>query len=99
MKKPGLSLAVLLLALSSPLSATTVSPVNPPSLLLNGIDSSFTESRLFSLKTGYVSRVTKTSWSNTVVASEDSSIPVPAAVWLFLSGLIGIIGVSRRRRK
>ena len=99
MKKPGLLLAVLLLALSSPLSATTVSPVNPASLIQNGIDSSFAESRLFSLETGYVSRVTQTSWSNTSMASEESSIPVPAAAWLFLSGLIGIIGVSRRKRK
>jgi len=27
-----------------------------------------------------------------------STIPVPAAVWLFGSGLLGLIGVSRRRR-
>ncbi len=28
-----------------------------------------------------------------------SSVPVPAAAWLFGSGLIGLIGVSRRKRK
>ena len=27
-----------------------------------------------------------------------SSVPVPAAVWLFMSGLAGLIGVSRRRK-
>ena len=26
-----------------------------------------------------------------------SSVPVPAAVWLFGSGLIGLIGLSRRK--
>ena len=26
-------------------------------------------------------------------------IPVPAAVWLFGSGLLGLVGVARRRRK
>ena len=25
-------------------------------------------------------------------------VPVPAAVWLFASGLLGLIGVSRRRK-
>ena len=28
-----------------------------------------------------------------------SQVPVPAAVWLFGSGLIGLVGVSRRRKK
>lgn len=28
-----------------------------------------------------------------------SSIPVPASAWLFSSGLIGVIGMARRRRK
>jgi hypothetical protein len=27
-----------------------------------------------------------------------SAIPVPAAVWLFGSGLIGLVGVARRRK-
>jgi len=30
-------------------------------------------------------------------ASEVSAVPVPAAVWLFGSGLIGLIGVARRK--
>ena len=33
-------------------------------------------------------------WSN---ASSPSAVPVPAAVWLFGSGLIGLIGVARRK--
>ena len=28
-----------------------------------------------------------------------STVPVPAAVWLFASGLIGLLGIARRRRK
>ena len=27
------------------------------------------------------------------------AVPVPAAVWLFGSGLLGLVGVARRRRK
>jgi len=27
-----------------------------------------------------------------------SAVPVPAAVWLFGSGLIGLIGVARRKK-
>ena len=27
-----------------------------------------------------------------------SAVPVPAAVWLFSSGLIGIIGIARRKK-
>jgi len=30
---------------------------------------------------------------------QNTFIPVPAAVWLFGSGLLGLIGISRRRRK
>ena len=30
---------------------------------------------------------------------EKSSVPVPAAAWLFISGLVGMIGVARRKRK
>lgn len=33
-----------------------------------------------------------------LVVSEVSAVPVPAAVWLFGSGLIGLIGVARRRK-
>ena len=27
-----------------------------------------------------------------------SAVPVPAAVWLFGSGLIGLIGIARRKK-
>ncbi len=34
-----------------------------------------------------------------VVRSGDvSAVPVPAAVWLFGSGLIGLLGLARRKR-
>jgi hypothetical protein len=28
-----------------------------------------------------------------------SSVPVPAAVWLFGSGLLGLVGIARRKKK
>ena len=33
-----------------------------------------------------------------LVFAEVSQVPVPAAVWLFGSGLIGLVGVARRRK-
>lgn len=32
-----------------------------------------------------------------IVTADVSAVPVPAAVWLFVSGLLGLVGVSRRR--
>ena len=34
----------------------------------------------------------------TVSVTSVSAVPVPAAVWLFGSGLIGLVGVARRNR-
>lgn len=36
-----------------------------------------------------------TNWSMTV---SPTPVPVPAAVWLFGSGLLGLVGIARRRR-
>jgi len=33
-----------------------------------------------------------------LVRAEFSAVPVPAAVWLFGSGLLGLIGIARRRK-
>ncbi len=33
-----------------------------------------------------------------VHSGDVSTVPVPAAVWLFGSGLLGLIGVARRKR-
>ncbi len=38
-----------------------------------------------------------TSFDYVVTASGASVVPVPAAVWLFGSGLLGLVGVARRR--
>lgn len=35
----------------------------------------------------------------TVTSYDPGPIPVPAAAWLFGSGLLGLVGVSRRRKK
>lgn len=37
--------------------------------------------------------------SNLAALGEMSAVPVPAAIWLFGSGLIGLIGVSRRKAR
>ena len=36
-------------------------------------------------------------WQTTVVFSPVSAVPVPAAVWLFGSGLLGLIGFAKRK--
>ena len=38
-----------------------------------------------------------TSYSMTATAAGIPAVPVPAAIWLFGSGLIGLIGVARRK--
>ena len=39
------------------------------------------------------------SWAEGLVVRQASAVPVPAAVWLFGSGLMGLIGFSRRRKE
>jgi len=36
--------------------------------------------------------------TSTVSWAQFSAVPVPAAVWLFGSGLIGLIGIARRKK-
>lgn len=46
------------------------------------------------------SNIYNITFSNSVVLSIDATptlVPVPAAVWLFGSGLIGLVGVARRK--
>ena len=51
--------------------------------------------------------VTSISWSNdvnelwhgfTIGATEIQPVPIPAAAWLFSSGLIGLVGIARRKK-
>lgn len=53
---------------------------------------------------GLLSMVLEAEWGDfyfdnaTLTAETDvSAVPVPAAVWLFASGLIGLVGISRRK--
>ncbi len=55
----------------------------------------------FLMQSGYQSHTNKTNWSVYVWAvhsGDVSAVPVPAAMWLFGSGLLGLVGVARRRR-
>jgi len=45
-----------------------------------------------------VSYILDVSGTDFVRLSVVSSVPVPAAVWLFGSGLLGLIGVARRKQ-
>jgi len=45
-------------------------------------------------ETGYLNN----NWTLTMTATPVSPVPVPAAVWLFGSGLLGMVAVARRRK-
>ncbi len=56
----------------------------------------------FRFNDGYTSTNHKnrgTAYGLAVRSGDVSAVPVPAAVWLFGSGLVGLIGVSRRKRR
>jgi hypothetical protein len=38
------------------------------------------------------------SWDNVSITADVGAVPIPAAVWLFGSGLIGLIGIARRKK-
>ena len=48
--------------------------------------------------TGSIKQVIARDQNNAWVIAEVTTVPVPAAVWLFGSGLLGLIGVSRRKK-
>lgn len=42
---------------------------------------------------------TRTSVTSTSFSGSITPVPIPAAIWLFGSGLLGMIGIARRRKK
>ena len=38
------------------------------------------------------------SWDNVSIMADVNAVPVPAAAWLFGSGLLGLVGVARRKK-
>jgi hypothetical protein len=38
------------------------------------------------------------SWDNISITADIAAVPVPAAVWLFGSGLLGLVGVARKKK-
>jgi hypothetical protein len=45
----------------------------------------------------YVSTLTNGSFTDTVTVNV-SAVPIPAAAWLFGSGLLGLVGIARRKK-
>ncbi len=37
-------------------------------------------------------------WDNIVIGTEISAVPVPAAVWLFGTGIVGLLSIGRRKQ-
>jgi hypothetical protein len=70
-------------------------------MINDGVAGFFTGELLFSTSAG-----TSGSWSSknqkgfdyVAINGTAAVVPVPAAVWLFASGLVGVIGISRRNR-
>lgn len=46
----------------------------------------------------FAAHVSGSSGSNTWISDAPSPVPVPAAVWMFGSGLVALLGVRRRRK-
>ena len=66
-------------------------------LLTNlGIDPN-TEFEFFGFSMGFDFSLDGTATAISTDVINTSVVPVPAAVWLFGSGLIGLVGVARRR--
>jgi hypothetical protein len=38
------------------------------------------------------------SWASDSITLQVSAVPIPAAVWLFGSGLLGLVGIARRKK-
>ena len=54
----------------------------------------------FAFSSGYQGHilVTQSWYALAVLPGDVAAVPVPAAVWLFSSGLLGLLGVARRRK-
>ena len=66
----------------------------PPTSLPDGIDYEFAQLRIVGSEPG----TTGGGFDATIDSFTLSPIPVPAAIWLFASGLVGLIEISRRRK-
>lgn len=97
--KPGFAMALVAFAMSTQVSAATVTWNMPSQTSHVDTLSSVTDITFMSSGNRYVASQNGALWQQTPGRQTESSIPVPAAAWLFLSGLVGMIGVSRRKRK
>ena len=62
-------------------------------------DTSFTYNAwFFSMNKGYQATTNKPNIDGYAWAVQSGEVPVPAAVWLFGSGLLGLVGIAKRKR-
>lgn len=67
-------------------------------LAYNKLDNSNSaHSDMFDLNFGGINKSTASLLNGSALVRDISAVPVPSAVWLFGSGLIGLIGVARRK--
>lgn len=93
------NLGLNILAAGTSIPQITSVLTNPNTGLISGMDVSFTPSEAFFLHIdGFANRPPGTEFLPYSLVISTNAVPVPAAVWLFGSGLIGLIGFARRKK-
>jgi len=87
------------LGFEGPLNYTNWTVIEDNGTLWNITNSGIFELTSFTLDPGYSFPPVYTEGDVTYVEWDISQVPIPAAFWLFASGLIGLVGIRRRLNK